>query len=100
MGASAELQLNLDGGETLAGPVHAATVEYRGEPVDVESIIALDRQTLFLSGARQLHVTPQAGDLRGFVELLVKGRGVVRVDVRSVTSGFRAPEAAAAYATA
>ena len=91
MDAPPELYLKLEDGETVSGAVRAAEVEYCGEPVDVDSIIALDRTTLFLRGTRQLPVTRQYGELRGFLELWVVGRGAVRVDLSRVDSVFRPP---------
>jgi hypothetical protein len=94
MAGVSQLVLELDDGERVCGSVHAATVEYQGRHVDVDSIIAMDRQTLFLADAHQIHVNAQVKELQGFFELDVAGGGRVRVDLRRVATAFRHPRAA------
>ena len=96
MSGTSELVLELDDGETVAGSLHAAAVEYQGRDVDVDSIIAMDRQTLFLANARQIHVNTQAEELRGYFELDLAGGRRVRVDLHRVATAFRQPQALAA----
>jgi hypothetical protein len=90
MNTSSQLILELEGGETLAGSVRSAAVECRGERVDVDHIIAMDRRTVFLAGSRQIQVSRDVRGLEGYVELEVNG-GVVTVDLSRVASAFRQP---------
>ena len=91
MASSSQLVLELDDGETVSGSVHAATVEYQGRHVDVDSIIAMDRQTMYLDNAEQIQLAARLKELHGFVELDVAGGGRVRVDLRRVAMAFRQP---------
>src|SRR5215212_8706734 len=95
MNTSSQLVLELEGGETLTGLVRSAEVECRGVQVDVNHIIAMDRQTLFLAGSRQIQVPPEVHGVQGYVELEVNG-GVVKVDLSRVASAFRQPTGSAA----
>ena len=88
----AQFTVALEGGSQITGSYVDGAVECRGQVMDARDIIALDRRTLFLFGAKQVDVAAaERPELKGFLELEVAGVGPMKLPLDRVETILRHP---------